>query len=47
MRFIGRENELEALIRRYDGSKAELFIVYGRRRIGKSELLLHMANGRR
>ena len=47
MRFIGRENELEALIRRYDSSKAELFVVYGRRRIGKSELLLHIAKGRR
>ena len=47
MRFIGRENELEALIQRYDGRKAELFVVYGRRRIGKSELLLHIAKGRR
>ncbi|MBI5192076.1 MAG: ATP-binding protein [Nitrospirae bacterium] len=45
MRFIGRENELEALIQRYDSGKAELFIMYGRRRIGKSELLLHIANG--
>jgi len=47
MRFIGRENELEVLIRSYDGSKAEHFVVYGRRRIGKSELLLHIAKGRR
>lgn len=47
MRFIGRENELEALVQHYDGSKAELFVVYGRRRIGKSELLLHLAKRRR
>lgn len=47
VRFIGRKNELDALIQRYDGRKAELFVVYGRRRIGKSELLLHIAKGRR
>ena len=46
-RFIGRENELGALIQRYNGNKAELFVVYGRRRIGKSELLLHLAKSRR
>ncbi|MBI3582510.1 MAG: ATP-binding protein [Nitrospinae bacterium] len=47
MRFIGRKSELEALTQRYNGNKAELFVVYGRRRIGKSELLLHLAKNRR
>lgn len=47
MRFIGREREIGELARRYEGGKPELFIVYGRRRIGKSELLLHFAQGRK
>lgn len=37
--FIDREKELTALIKRYDGGKAELLILYGRRRVGKSELI--------
>ncbi len=37
--FIDRERELSALIRRFDKARAELVILYGRRRVGKSELL--------
>ena len=38
-RFINREAELEFLRKKYRSGKAELIIVYGRRRIGKTYLL--------
>jgi len=38
-RFINREAELEFLKKKYRSGKAELIIVYGRRRIGKTYLL--------
>jgi uncharacterized protein len=37
--FINRQVELEQLRRVYGSDKAELFILYGRRRVGKTELL--------
>ena len=37
--FINRERELEALERRYQSDQAELYVLYGRRRVGKTELL--------
>lgn len=37
--FIDREAELAALERLYGSDRAELFILYGRRRVGKTELL--------
>ena len=37
--FIGREVELSRLEALYASSRAELFILYGRRRVGKTELL--------
>lgn len=37
--FYGRENELEIIQQAIDSSRAELGIVYGRRRVGKSALL--------
>lgn len=37
--FIDRKRELEALGERYASGKAELLVVYGRRRVGKTELL--------
>lgn len=39
MRFIGRTFELKLLEERFASPKAELFVLYGRRRVGKSELL--------
>ena len=36
---INRESELEQLSRHYDSGQAELFVIYGRRRVGKTELL--------
>ena len=37
--FIGREKELQFLNDRYDSKKAELIVLYGRRRVGKTETL--------
>ena len=41
--FIGRARELEFLQERYDSARAELIVLYGRRRIGKTELLQQFA----
>jgi len=43
LEFINRENELHMLEERYTSSKPEFFIIYGRRRIGKTELLTQFA----
>lgn len=45
-RFIGRAAELGALQRRYTSSRSELIPVYGRRRVGKTELLVQLATGK-
>jgi AAA+ ATPase superfamily predicted ATPase len=37
--FINREAELSQLERYYRSEKAEMFVLYGRRRVGKTELL--------
>lgn len=37
--FIGRTNELNFLEKAYSSDKAEFIVLYGRRRIGKTELL--------
>lgn len=37
--FIGRKKELEYLEDRYKSNKAEMIVLYGRRRVGKTELL--------
>jgi AAA+ ATPase superfamily predicted ATPase len=37
--FIDRKNELEQLSQRYRSEQAELYVLYGRRRVGKTELL--------
>ncbi len=45
-RFIGRESELKALEKEFAQDRPSLLIVYGRRRVGKSTLLLEAASGR-
>ena len=45
--FINREQELEGLELRYRAKTAELFVLYGRRRIGKTELLLQFCKDKR
>lgn len=37
--FFGRESELAELNDRFIGPRSEFFIIYGRRRVGKSELI--------
>ena len=37
--FVNRTQELERLQARYASQRAELFVLYGRRRVGKTELL--------
>lgn len=44
--FIGREQELRFLEDRYCSSKAELIILYGRRRVGKTETLKQFCMGK-
>src|SRR5574341_1812578 len=39
MKFINRQQELDFLQKKYTSNEAELIILYGRRRIGKTELL--------
>ena len=41
MTFFNRSDELAALDERLKSPRAEYFVLYGRRRVGKSKLLLH------
>jgi predicted AAA+ superfamily ATPase len=41
--FVNRKGELDALRRAFEGNKAELVVVYGRRRVGKTALVLKAA----
>src|SRR5262245_4986418 len=45
-RFVGRVAELAALQRQHARDGAALLPVYGRRRVGKSELLVHFCEGK-
>lgn len=44
--FIGREREADSLRKELDRERPSLIILYGRRRVGKSTLLRHVARGR-
>lgn len=44
--FIGRETELESLTEHYQSDQFECAIIYGRRRIGKTELISHFSKDR-
>lgn len=47
MAFFNRADELAALDERLGSARAEYFVLYGRRRVGKSQLLLHFGERRR
>ena len=47
MPFIGRERELSVLSELADSGRAELFVLLGRRRVGKTELLQRLCRDRR
>ncbi len=45
--FIGRDDDLAVLTELAEGRDPELFVLYGRRRVGKTELLQRFCEGRR
>jgi AAA+ ATPase superfamily predicted ATPase len=45
-KFINREKELEALEKEYRKESFSLFVIYGRRRVGKTELLRKFGEGK-
>jgi uncharacterized protein len=45
--FLNRETELALLERCWRSDRAEFVVLYGRRRVGKTELLVRFAEGRR
>ena len=45
--FVNRVAELDLLEKHYISGRAELFVLYGRRRVGKTELLAHFCKGKR
>ena len=45
--FVNRVSELELLEKRFALGKAEFFVLYGRRRVGKTELLARFCEGKR
>ncbi len=45
--FVNRVSELELVEKHFASGKAELFVLYGRRRVGKTELLARFCEGKR
>lgn len=45
--FVNRHTELQLMQQRYDSGQAELFVLYGRRRVGKTELLAEFCRDKR
>lgn len=45
--FIGREAELKFLNDKYKEKKGQLIVLYGRRRVGKTETLHEFCKGKR
>ncbi len=45
--FLNRHAEVDLLEKRYASDQAELFVLYGRRRVGKTELMAHFCEGKR
>jgi len=45
--FVDRQGELDLLEQCYASGQAELFVLYGRRRVGKTELLARFCQGKR
>lgn len=45
-RFLNRTEELGMLERRWEGGDSQIFLLWGRRRVGKTELLLEFGRGR-
>ena len=45
--LINRLSELDLLEKRFVSGKAEFFVLYGRRRVGKTELMARFSEGKR
>ncbi|WP_137290852.1 ATP-binding protein [Natronorubrum halophilum] len=45
-RFVDRENELSRLRGCYESDDAEMIVIFGRRRLGKTQLVQHSLSGR-
>ncbi len=45
--FVNRVSELDLLEKRFASGQAEFFVLYGRRRVGKTELLARFCEGKR
>jgi AAA+ ATPase superfamily predicted ATPase len=45
--FYGRERELNELTKRYKSSNFEFLVIYGRRRVGKTELIKQFISGKK
>jgi len=46
-RFVGRDRELAFLTELWESERPEMFVLYGRRRVGKTELLQRFCTGRK
>jgi len=46
-RFLNRDDELEMLQRRWEDGESQIFLLWGRRRVGKTELLLELGRDKR
>jgi len=44
--FVDRQDEIATLKERWSSDRPEFFVLYGRRRVGKSHLLLHVGESR-
>ena len=44
--FIGRQRELDELEKKYHTSGFQMFVLYGRRRIGKTRLILEFCKNK-
>jgi len=45
--FVGRNQELQSLNRYYDSNRFECAVIYGRRRVGKTELISEFVKGKK
>lgn len=45
-RFVGRTIELDLLVKALRSPRSEFIPIYGRRRVGKSELIVRFQEGR-
>ncbi len=45
--FIDRDDEMRTLLERFDSNRPELIVIYGKRRVGKTELVKHVLGTRK